>query len=504
MLNFFSSEPSHPLADAKELKRVLAELPTDNDLKAVDEVVGWLESLQHAEKFRADKLAEAVRLLDEAAQPRLRRLARAFLTAPRLTKIEERRFWTTCTEFCQRLASLYEAALAAAAGKDKAADGLKPFLPLITARLIAALGTDYKWTYFKYGPLPSDLWARLGAAYLAAEKGKFATKALQLYPGLPEATTPALEYLKTLVLGASSLDALLPLEMELGERLVTHFLPHFVLSASDRPDNLYWVDPAAGQPPMRLAKLPSPSPTIRFVAPGQAPAEVASLIRLVERGDVPPELALGGQYSARLVLHVLRHLAGYWAEKPPLRQYQRHAVKSRLFVLHGFDACAAVLGGSAAALGDSAESWIVDNVSLGGFGAVVAVQRDEWLRIGALLCVQPEGGDNWLLGVVRRYGKESDSQAGVGIQTIAKQARSVSVRPRTSLSYGAAAGILAIMSREEVDADAVRLVLPPNTFDLRESLEAQLDGRLVLLMPVESVEAGPDYEIARFRVRAGA
>ncbi len=501
ILNLFSSAPEHPLADAKELKRVVSELTTANDFRAVDEVLGWLESLEHAEKFRADKLNEVVRVLDEAVQAHSRRLAREYLTSTRLSKMEERRYWTTTIDFSNRLATAYEKALAASALKDKAADGLKPHLPLIVCRILYSLAVDLKWTYFKYGPVPQDLWLRLGTAYLAAEKGKYADKSLQLYPGPHASTTATQEYLKALVLQASALDSLLPLDIELAEKLISHFLPNFVLSAQDRPDNLYSVDPAQGQPPKRLVKLPQASPTVRFIAPGKAHAEMLAMIHEIERGEVPPSLVLGGSYSPKVVLNVLRHVANYWAEKPPIRAHQRHPVKTRLSVLHGFDDCVTMIGEAPLALAEKAESWVVDNVSIGGFGALVPCQRDEWLRIGALLCVQPEGGDNWLLGVVRRYGKEHDTMAGVGIQTIAKQANVVELRPRGSLSYGVGSGIIGLAYRDSPDAEDMRLVLPSNTFDVRESLDAEIDGQMTLMSPTELVETGPDYEIARYRAR---
>ena len=59
---------------------------------------------------------------------------------------------------------------------------------------------------------------------------------------------------------------------------------------------------------------------------------------------LPADLALGGQYKAKTVLAVLRHLAVYWAEQPPLRQHARHPGKSRLFALLGFANCVAALG----------------------------------------------------------------------------------------------------------------------------------------------------------------
>jgi hypothetical protein len=43
------------------------------------------------------------------------------------------------------------------------------------------------------------------------------------------------------------------------------------------------------------------------------------------------------------------------------------------------------------------------------------------------------------------------------------------------------------------------VVLPANSFDLRESLEYQLNGRRFLLNPVAQVEQTVDYEVARYR-----
>ena len=117
MLNFFSSRPDHPLGDAKELKRVLGELPLDNSLKAVDEVFGWFESLQMADDFRVDHFFDVVRQLDEAGQQHIRRLSRDYLHSPRLSKTEERRLWTMCYNYWGEVGSLYARCLRLAARK---------------------------------------------------------------------------------------------------------------------------------------------------------------------------------------------------------------------------------------------------------------------------------------------------------------------------------------------------------------------------------------------------
>lgn len=498
ILSLFSAKPEHPLADAKELRRAIAELPLDNAFKAVDEVLAWFESLLSAEGFKPEQLFDTVRQLDEAAQPHLRRLTRDYLHSPRLSKTEERRLWTASTAFWDLLARLYEQSLARYRGKEKGADALKPHLSLIHARLILAYGNQLKWRQYHYGPVEGGIWLRLGQAYLAAESEGVTGRLLLLYPGQSSSSSATLEYLKVLMFHASSMDSLLPAEIELAERLIGHCLPQFVFGSRSGPESVYWIDPAQPLPPVRLTREPQAAPTLRFFAPGNAPQTLAELIRSVELGTVPEEVNLGGQYPARMILPVLHHLAMHWAPTPPLREHRRHQVKSLLTVVNGFEAAFQVFSGKPDGDG-AAESWIADNVSLGGFGALVPNLRGDWLRIGALLAMQPEGGSNWLLGVVRRYGRESDTQAAVGIQTLARQALAVELRPRSTSAYALAAGIPGMLLRDGMEEGEVRVVMPPASFDVRENLECEAEGRHLLLTPMDIQESGSDYEIARYR-----
>jgi hypothetical protein len=509
ILSLFSARPDHPLADPKELKRTISEIPLDNAFKAVDEVAGWLESLSNAEGFRADQLFEVVRQLDDAAQPHIKTLARNYLNSPRLSRSEEKRLWSGIFVYWGLLADLLERCLGKAGGKgvgkavvkDKEADALKHALPLLAARTVAALAQQVKWTALRYGPIPRELWQRLGSAYLQAEACKVAHKPVQLYPNAASTSSAAAEYLHVLAFHASSMDSLMPLEIELADRLIAHFLPGFVFSADADNHSVYWVDAAQSLPPMRMAKLPAAmTPSLRFFAPGSVPKLLTDLIHHVERGEVPNDLNLGGQYQARALLPVLRHLSLYWAAHPPLREHARHHVKTRLAVLHGFDDSFTVFAGNVARVGKehSADSWVVENVSLGGFGAAISEIAGDWLRVGALISLQPEGGENWVLGIVRRLSKEGENHATVGIQTLARQAVSIELRARSS-TYSAAGGIPGIRMAEDKAPGEVRLVLPIATFDVRESLEYVSGEKRYLLTPIEQIEAGSDFEIARYR-----
>ena len=68
------SKVDHPLADPKEAKALVSELPSHDYLKALEEITRWLESLAEAEGFKLERLFEIAELLDSTAQPHHRRL----------------------------------------------------------------------------------------------------------------------------------------------------------------------------------------------------------------------------------------------------------------------------------------------------------------------------------------------------------------------------------------------------------------------------------------------
>lgn len=501
----FGPKDRHPLSDTRELRKIVDELATLTPAKVVDEVNGWFDSMLGSETFSVETLYAAVGQLDDAAQGPLLKLSRDYLHAPRLSRIDERRLWGVCHAYWKLLAALYGRCLEGFLLRAKPGEaGRLPQVPVLLTRLVNALGCELKWSQFHYGPCPGELWQRLGQAMLTAEANGVATRSVQAYsPG--NVSSVQNEYLRILALQAASMDCLLPLEIELAERFIAHFLPGFVFGAEVVHDNVYWVDLARPQPPLRLARMPQEmKPSLRFFKPERGHEGILALVRELEMGhDLPRDIQLGAQYQSKALLPVLRHLAAYLAPVPPQRSHVRHPVKHRMSVLSGlvnaFVVFSGEFGGRPAGL--QIESWVVENVSQGGFGAVLCTIPGEWLRVGALVAMQPDGGENWLLGIVRRYQRESDSDARVGIQTVARRALSVELKARVSAGYTAASAPMPGLLFLDTPANEVSLILPPASFDLRESLEYQRDGVRYLLSPVTLVEQTPDYELARYRQR---
>jgi hypothetical protein len=487
------------MADIKEARKLLEELPAGDAFRCADELTHWLHSVMVEESFKAEYRAQLIQLLDETAQTQLRKLARNYMVSPRLAKYQEIRLWKTIYEYWRQAALAYAGCIDLYATGAKGADALKVSLPLLLTRALRALGAQVKWMYVRYEPTDPLVWGIVAKVYALAENRKLAHSAVTVYPGIPGDSTPEREFLKAVMLSASSPDCLLPLEMELCERLIAHFCTSFTLRLEQQPDSAYWIDLATSQAPLRLVRPPQHAPTLRFFAAGKALEELENLIAAIRTtGSVPPQVNLGGVYPAESVLDVLNHLALYWSSKPPKRKHQRHRVKSRLNVTHGYDGVLAVLGGVGARDTSGTESWIVENVSAGGFGAGIPEIRGDWLKIGCLLGLQPEGGDNWVLGVIRRLHRDAPQTGSVGIQTIAKSAQLVHL----SLSGGAggAGGETGILLGDggELPGEA-RVLLPAGVFVPRQNMEYRRGERTCLLMPQGVADSGEGYEVVKFR-----
>jgi hypothetical protein len=339
----------------------------------------------------------------------------------------------------------------------------------------------------------------LGKVYRFAEEKKIHREAVPVYPGVPVNSSAEREFMKAVMLAASSPDCLMPLDIELAERIVAHFSASFLISNVHQPQATHnWIDLAGGAPPKRLTQTPPASPGLRFFAAGAAIGQLDGMIRVVESGAVPVDLNLGGTYEPVKVLGVLRHLKLYWAATPPVRKNDRYAVKHRLTVVNSFEGILARIKGAAGGAGGTgdagAESWVTENISAGGIGATLAKAQGDWLRIGKLVGLSVEGGSGaCAVGMVRRCSRLAQQQASVGIRTFAKESFAVTLGGREQqdallLNDGRALKEEALVCQRE------------GAFDKRASPTMAFEGHTYLLIPIEVSETGDDFELARYKV----
>lgn len=497
MLKLFGGgRPDHPMADPREARRILEQLPAQDPFKALEELAHWHESIGAAEGFRADSRAALLFAVDDAAQPRVRRLAKDYFAAQRPSRVQENRLWTHCHEYWRQAGVSYARAVEGFLQEAKLSEAARAQLQALLVRALRSLAQHLKWMHLRYGPIDPEVWGIVNRVYAFAEsRGAAATK-VAAYAGQPE-SAPRQEFLKAAIFSASSPDSLLPREIQLAERLIAEFSADFALAGAQAPELPYWTDLARPMAPLRVARAPQPGATVRFLGGGAALASLQGLIQKIEAsGQVPAGANLGDVYEPEAALDAMQHLAMYWSPVPPERRHPRHSVKSRLAIVQGFDSVLQVLQPEdpTSFQRPVEEAWVVENVSAGGFGASVPQVKGDWLKVGALIGMQPEGGSNWIAGMVRRVNRVSGQQARVGIQTLSRAPQALALELR-----GAASVPAILLPGGEAGSLETSIALKPAVYAAGANAESRHEGRQHLYIPQGIAERGEDYEIVRFR-----
>jgi hypothetical protein len=510
MALFGGGKPDHPMADPKRAKALIAEFPVNNPVKALEEVTFWLESVSNTEGFKLDYRYELYDALDQAAKNHQRKLSQDYLNTDRQEKFRESKLWNTEFEFWKMLGHAYNQCIELFQAGASGAGSIKKDLPAIVARVMRSLTLQHKWAALRYGPVDDRVWAELGRIYLFAESKGFATKPVAMYPGAHGGGTVEQEFLKALMLGVSSTDGLTPIKQEIAERTVAHFGKFYKLEDKPVPECNYFFDLSMRKPPARIMKGLKPDPMIRYFGAGDALPGLRQLILDIKAKEgVPSDVNLGGAYETGLVTSVMGHLSVYWSDKPPARSSERRQIATRLTVVHGLKEILRCINPAQDEISldfhamDGSESWIVENISDGGFGVIVPQVKGDWIKVGTLLGVQSESAQYWGAGIVRRITHDDFQQRRVGIELISKSAIPVHLAPASNVSsinalrFGDDGVLLSTSPDKNGD---ISILLPIGSYSQRQALEMIVRGKQYYLMPRNLVEGGADFDLAKFKV----
>ena len=510
MALFGGSKPDHPMADPKQARVLIAELPAHDSAKALEEVTFWFDSVSHTEEFKLDYRYGLYDLLDQAGKNHHRKLTQDYMATDRQEKFRENKLWNAVYEYRKMLGDCYTQCVEQFRSGVSGAGALKKELPSIVARAIRAATLKLKWGLLRYGPIDQGIWGEFGRLYQFAEAKGITATPVDIYPGTYGQGTVQEEFLKGLMLAVSSLDGLTPLAQEIAERTVAHFGSLFVLQQTPAPGCNYHFDLAAGAPPARTMKGVAVQATTRFFGAGPAAAALAQLMQEIKAKEgVPSNVNLGGTYAVDAVLSVMRHLALYWADDPPARSSERRRIATRMTVVHSFRTILKSLipVDDEASLDfqakDGGESWIVENVSEGGFGAIIPQVKGDWIKVGSLLGVQTETSKFWGAGIIRRLTRDEHQQRRVGIQLLSKALILVKLWPAGTVSAGNTMrnGDLAILLSTSPDKNGeISLLLELGTFSKGQALEMKVGNKQYYLVPNKLVEGGEDFDCAKFRI----
>lgn len=498
----------HPMADPKRAREILADLPANNSPKALEEIVEWLESVTQVEDFKLDRRLEAIDLLDGAAKTHQRKITQEYLATQRHQKFQENRIWNCSYDFWRRLGEAYVLCIKHHESGFSGASTVKKSLPMIVARALRALTLQVKWTLLRYGPVEPRVFQEMSRLYQFAETKGFVDDMVAIYPGAHGQGSVKQEFLKAIMLSASSTDGLTPARQEIAERAVAHFSGAFQLSKTADGLN-FCFNLAEPRAPVRRITVKDAVPGLRYFGAGEGLAQLNALIaRIQQTGAIPADINLGGIQEKNLVLSVLKHLAQYWSDKPPARSSERRPTAGSISVVSGMTEILGMLDPSSSgdldfsrdSSAQTTENWVVVNVSEGGYGVIVPPKKSDWLKVGVLVGIQSETSKHWGVGLVRRITSDEHQQRRVGIQLLTKAALPIKVGKASSSTAASDLQPAILLSTSPDAKGEVGVILREGLFNGRDSLDMIVRDKTYLLMPSSMVEDGEDFDWARFKV----
>lgn len=499
MLNLFSRTASdHPFADLRAARLFLRNVGGTEASRAIEDCVHWLRSVSAEDAFKPAHRAQALLMIDEAAQPHVRRVTQDYLASNRQQKKQEARIWLLLYDYLQTAAeALMNAMPALARGRvNEATQTLLARLAVCTMRTLAV---QLKWMHLRYGPVEPQLWAGVARVYALAESARVSQTMVVVHPGLPGQSSMQCELLRLLMFAACSPGNLVPSEMELYERLIAHFASAFEAAPEWSPTTPYWVDLGAPASPRRG---PVPSDAVGPVGFFGAGAAYEGLLSFAEQlrasAKVPSAFDLDESWDIERVLAITEHLEQHWSPALPERRFARRPSTQRLTVTRGFDGVLDALqllrDHTFTFVSPEIESWVTEDVSASGFGALVPALTQEWLHIGCLLGLQSEGESQWSVGVVRRLTRLAGQHANVGIQVLSRTAVPVEVQIQSEFNTGPTSERAVLLPPLRADEE-LRLLLPAGVYTSGQLFRIEGAKGERLLVPLHVAERGEDYEL---------
>lgn len=494
----FGRKSDHPMADIKSAQAFLDDLPKNDAHKMLMELTEWIESVSDNTDFKPEHQFAVLRLLDEAAQPCVRKLTREYFTPNELNKFQEHRLWRVLGDYFNHVAKAYFTLFNRCCDGERGVAAIKAQVPLLAACAAYAMTGQLKYVCAHYGPIDSAIWANVARLWQHAEQQQYLDKPLAIYPGVTGDTTVKYELGHLLGWYGCGINALNPLYMHLNERITGQYCSSIALGAIRDESCTFSFDLDHPSAPARAKADGKVNPSTRFISMAVMQPKLEALIKVLEKNIVPEQLDLGGAYGAELVREAAQYLLDYLVN-PPSRRAVRRDIKIKMNVVNGFARLVGRAGSGLDVSGEQSMRWEVEDISTSGFRAVLSAQGSDGIGIGSLLGIQPEGVPYWGAAVVRRLRRDDNNRLHVGAEILASQIAGVVL---SQGGGGAEDGqpALWLQTRQGESSGEAQLLMKGNTFSALRSLQVLLNGKNYLLLSGGLLEKGIDYDLAKFRI----
>ena len=527
-------KPDHPMCSVRETEKLLADLPETNPGQALDEVVGWIESVSQTPGFGPKLRADVLRVLEDTGQRFESALLTQYLGAARVHDHRSRDRIQKSFAFRAALSEAYLACLADDFGiENEVRSGEDEDLMSVLCRGIRSTAMQEKVRHLSYQGVDNPVWGRLYRYYRMAEKAGVETRGAKPYRSEQNPTTPQQELLRPLMLEIAALESLAPEHVELASRMVARIAGAFSLSAKPSASHLYCIDLGQAVSPFQYGDAPPGAPTARFFGPGGGIDRLKELLDRESGNPLPGDRKEGQEFSRWDLVRVLKHLMLYWGSDRPFRLNKRTRAQGKIHILHSLDSIRRVvtqvgtdqfgaieatyaergqkLSLAAEELDAMPEVWPEKDVSESGVGVEVPQKHGDWVKIGRLCAVKRADSDYWWVGVIRRLDAKTAANVSAGIEILSKNPSSlwlklVGKEGQLASSWATSTGshrydyVNAVMLESEGDLSAAgsTLAIDPKDYVPEMMCEALLGERTRLIKLGAQRDSGDDFVIVKF------
>lgn len=484
----FRRKSVHPLADARRAERLGdAVRASANPLEAASTAADWLEAAAADDALTATEVARFGQLAHEAGQGAVRALAQQYVSVGTRSPAEQARAWATLNRFYVGAAACFDAALArGAAGTDARME-----LPRMAICALRSVATQLKWLHVGREPVDAALWNRAYRVYALVERLGISDTRTKVFADDDRTSTPQQEFARLVALAIASPGSLRLAEIQALDDLIAAAASGFTVGPRSQPEATHWLDLAAAEAPMRLARPPRPTDSVRFFCGADAMDFLHHLtVRIDERDAIPEEFRRELDYGPPLAKAMIEHLRRYCGIDAATRKGPRHRFDSRLEVVWGFDEILDRLqpDRSLAFLAAETDEWLMEDAGAGGVKAVVSGAPRGWLQVGALVAVRAQATARWQVGIVRRLLRARTDRTEVAVQMHTRDATPVALHANSdgTSDFGL------LLDGRRARAGLIVVVRPGAVHD--GPFRVERDGATLQLVPVAR-ETGPGYQI---------
>jgi len=536
--------PDHPLQGVDDAKKVLAEIAAGDPDKGLADITHWVAGMNATDSFSAGRRARILLTLDEAARPLWRLKSESYLLPDgpggRRTEGDPnilRALFDSASEF----AAGFEIVLNESANPDRSSRWVEQNHVLLHARNMRWLARRLALSHMLRLDAVGAIWERTHRLYHLAEEYEVARIPVQVFAGDRLKSSVRQEYTHMLLLELASPEGMRARDIELAFRIARTVAGSVRLEAARSTEAPFAVVPAGDARPGAAAGAAKSEPAPLYIA------TLGGLTRLrdmLERDksseDAAPDTLYGEAYSVGQRRALIKRLLEYWGADAPQRRSRRVPLASKARIVAGFERVVEVIPAldksavspeearrdlqlsiddttrtlSRAKLraAQSIGSARVIDASNGGLGLAIARSDATWARLGAIVGIAIEPGNEWLVGVLRRMfaiGKE----LRLGIQVLAKAPRVLMLNAGSSLKDLTWEDAVkheatyrerfrkAILLEAKLPLTSGDLLLPPKLAQAGGRFEVPLPGGLQTISVAKLLDDSEHYQRASFEAK---